>query len=372
MDIAKKFKPHTILLWKPVSSDSEALRILSMFPTANIRIIDHQRMPATPEISTGQALLQSKRTLMIGHTSSFVGTFDGQLGQSVRCCPYFKLVPLSNGCPYYCTYCYLAFVYRKFSPFIKLNINHETMLTQIKKAAAKSTGIADFNMGEMLDSLALDHITNLTTKLIPFFNNIPNANLMLLTKSSNIDNLLSIAPTKNTVISWSLSSEPAIKQYEIGTATLNQRVNAAQTCQNHGYRIRFRIDPGILHDNWQTAYSDMIKTTLATTKPENITLGMLRLIPGHKKLAINAYRNKSKPLQSQNLTTTCSDGKSRYHNTERIRFYKHIIDCIKSINKNIPISLCRETPEIWKSLNHLCTKKECNCINRQYQATTLF
>lgn len=43
------------------------------------------------------------------------------------------------------------------------------MFRQIRKTLANSHGKISFNMGEMLDSLALDHITNLTTMLIPFF-----------------------------------------------------------------------------------------------------------------------------------------------------------------------------------------------------------
>jgi spore photoproduct lyase len=103
-------------------------------------------------------------------------------------------MPVSNGCPYYCTYCYLAYVYRKFRPFIKININYDTTFEQIREAFANSNGQSSFNMGEMLDSLALDHITNLTKMLIPFFSDFSQGFLMLLTKSSNIDNLLTTKP----------------------------------------------------------------------------------------------------------------------------------------------------------------------------------
>ncbi len=178
MDIARAFRPKTILLWQKVAENPEAQRILELFPSAKVQVIKQQRKPPSPDMSPTQALLAGKRTLMIGQTSSFVGRFDGQLGSNVRCCPYYKLVPISNGCPYYCTYCYLAFVYRKYSPFIKININYDTMFRQIRKTLANSHGKISFNMGEMLDSLALDHITNLTTMLIPFFSDFSNAFLM--------------------------------------------------------------------------------------------------------------------------------------------------------------------------------------------------
>ena len=206
MDIARTFKPKTILLWRQAAEDPEARRILKLFPSAQVRLIERQRMAFSQKMSPSRALLAGKRTLMIGRTSSFVGRFDGRLGSNIRCCPYYKLVPISNGCPYLCTYCYLAFVYRNYAPLIKININYDTMFRQIRKALAGAEGKVSFNMGEMLDSLALDHITNLTTMLVPFFAGLSRGFLMLLTKSSNIDNLLTVKPNEQTVVSWSLNS----------------------------------------------------------------------------------------------------------------------------------------------------------------------
>jgi len=362
LDIARKFKPHSILLWQKVKDHPEARRILGLFPSTKIQLIEHQRLPSATTLSAGQALRKSKRILMIGETTSFVGRFDGRLGGEVQCCPYYKLVPLSNGCPYYCTYCYLAFVYRKYSPFIKLNINYETMFKQIHKAVARSRARADFNMGEMLDSLALDHVTNLTTKLVPFMKDKPNAHLMLLTKSSNIRNLLAVEPNNHIVVSWSLNPQYIIDRYEPGTASLGQRVEAAKACQQHGYRVRFRIDPGILYPDWPDSYTSMVKLALAHVEPENITIGMLRLLPGHKRLAIDAYSAKGRQLAAQELTDKASDGKMRYHRKRRVEFYNFLIDAIRSFDKSLSIGLCRETSDVWQKLRDRCDHRKCNCV----------
>ncbi len=362
MDTARTFKPKTILLWQKVAEHPEAQRILGLFPSAQIHVIEHQRRRPLPNMSRGQALLGGKRTLMIGQTSSFVGHFDGQLGSNVSCCPYYKLVPISNGCPYYCTYCYLAFVYRKYAPFIKVNINYDTMFKQIQKVSARSRSKITFNMGEMLDSLALDHITNLTTMLVPFFSSFSKAYLMLLTKSGSIDNLLAVEPNNQTVVSWSLNSQQVIETYELGTASLDERIEAAKLCQGHGYQIRFRIDPGILYPNWQAGYAGLIQKALTDTSPENITLGMLRLLPGHFRLAIEAYGNRARKLCDNNFVKGATDGKLRYTPKQRIEFYTFLIDTIRSFDKNVSISLCRETPEIWNIFKDRCEFKKCNCV----------
>lgn len=362
MDTAKKFKPKTILLWQKVSEHPEAQRIVKMFPSANVQLIKHQRKPTFLDMSPAKALLAGKRVLMIGETSSFVGRFDGQLGPNILCCPYYKLVPISNGCPYYCTYCYLAYVYRKFAPFIKININYDTMFKQIRKTLTHSQGKISFNMGEMLDSLALDHITNLTTTLVPFFSGLSRAFLMLLTKSCNIENLLAVEPNDQTVISWSLNSRYAVETFEMGTASLDERIKAAKLCQEHGYRIRFRIDPGILYSNWQAEYADLIRKTLTVTAPENITLGMLRLLPGHLHLAVQAYGNRARKLYTQNFVKGASDGKLRYPPKQCIEFYTFLIDTIRAFNHKVSISLCRETTDIWNIFKERCEPKKCNCV----------
>ncbi|MHC4706605.1 MAG: SPL family radical SAM protein [Planctomycetota bacterium] len=363
MDTAKKFKPETILLWERVAEHPEAQRILGLFPSAHVRLVKHQRSPLSSGVSQSRALLAGKRTLMIGQSSSFVGLFDGWLGSNVRCCPYHKLVPVSNGCPYYCTYCYLAFVYRKFAPFIKININYDLMFKQIRKAMrGTAAGKVSFNMGEMLDSLALEHVTNLTTMLVPFFAGFSRGFLMLLTKSANIDNLLGVEASEHTVVSWSLNSQEMIEHCETGTASLNERIEAAMKCQRHGYRIRIRIDPGVLYRNWQAGYAALIQKALTVIEPENITLGMLRLLPGHHRLAVAAYGNRAKKLCGHNFVRGASDSKLRYPPKQRIEFYASLIETIRSFDKNVSISLCRETPEVWSMFKDRCKPGQCNCV----------
>jgi len=236
------------------------------------------------------------------------------------------------------------------------------MVSQIRKTLANSNGKISFNMGEMLDSLALDHITNLTTMLVPFFSGLPRGFLMLLTKSSNIDNLLTVQPNHQTVISWSLNSQQIIETHELGTASVAERVQAAKLCQDHGYRIRFRIDPGILYPNWQAGYADLIRKTLTLIRPENITLGMLRLLPGHLRLANGAYGSRARKLRDHSFVKGASDGKLRYPPKQRVQFYTHLIDIIRSFNKDVSIGLCRETPEVSNILKNRVEFKKCSCV----------
>jgi spore photoproduct lyase len=362
MDTARSYRPHTILLWRKVAEQPEVQRLVALFPGAQVRVIDRQNNVTLPQSDGIHPVLGGKRVLMIGETASFIRSFDGRLGPSIQCRPYYKLVPLSNGCPYCCTYCYLAYIYRQYHSYIKVNINYGRMFDELRKAAARGTGSIAFNMGEMLDSLALDHITNLTTRLVPFLRDLPDAYLMLLTKSANVDHLLTMRPIDRVIVSWSLNSQRMIESYELGTAGLSERIDAAKRCQRHGYRIRFRIDPGFLYSGWQADYGAMIQEALQAVQPENITLGMLRLLPGHLPLIAQAYGNRGRTLRQHRLVEEASDGKLRYSSADRIAFYRFLIDTIRSFDNQTSVSLCRETPDVWLALRPLCHLFQCNCL----------
>lgn len=360
MDSARHYKPNIVLLWRHVADHPEAQRILSLFPNAKAEIIEKQRLSAASTHTAIQSPRPNKNVLMIGETQSFVNHFTGNLGSHVHCCPYYKLVPLSNGCPYSCSYCYLAYIYRTHSPFIKINLNTDIMFKQIRKAFTNTHHCTHFNMGEMLDSLALDHITNLTPMIIPFFEDFPYAYLMLLTKSANIQNLLTIDPHPQVVVSWSLNSQAMIDSHEHSVASLAERIQAAQTCQQHGYRIRYRIDPGIIYPDWKSGYAQLIEQALTSTQPENITLGTVRLLPGHIPFMQRTYQINS--FTKKILSEKASDGKLRYPTSQRIEFYRYLIDTIRSFDSKVSISLCRETPSIWQELKSLATPSQCNCL----------
>lgn len=357
MDSAKNFYPEIIYLWDKICDNFEAQKIISLFKDAKVQILKSQKLIYPDNLSIAGALKKSKKILMLGNTSSFVNHFDGHIGTNMRCFSYYKLIPLSNGCPYKCIYCYLAYIYRKYGAFIKINLNYSIMFKQIQKISLQPNKTC-LNFGEMLDSLALDHITQLSTNLIPFFQKFNNCYLMMLTKSSNIENLLKLKPNNQVIISWSLNPQNIIDQYEYGTASLEERINAAKLCQQQGYRIRFRIDPGILIHSWKNDYASLINTIFNHTEPENITLGTLRLFKAHISLSKKAYNFDTDLFSS--LTETGNDGKLRYKTDSRVEYYKFLIDIISSYGKNTSVGVCREDEEIHEKLN--CKSNLCNCI----------
>ena len=109
-------------------------------------------------------------------------------------------------------------------------------------------------------------------------------------------------------------------------------------------------------------YADLIRETLTAVEPENITLGMLRLLPGHHRLATSAYGNRARERCGRNFVRGASDGKLRYHPKQRIEFYRFLVDTIRSFDSEVSISLCRETREMWRIFKNHCLPGRCNCV----------
>ena len=358
MNLSLAWNPSEIAVLDKVATHPVTQRLLRCFPHANVIPVSTQRGNPFTASSLDEAAA-TKHRLFIGETASFVRELDGNLGEGLLCFPYRKLVPFSNGCPFRCAYCYLMLNYRNRQPYIKINVNWNRMLEELERDLFVENKPTGYNMGEMMDSLALADATGILRELVPYFAQSHMGRLMLLSKSDCVDSLLGLEHANHTVVSWSLNPQPVIERYEAGAASLEARLKAAHRVASEGYPIRFRIDPGILIPDWRKHYADLVDVIFNHgLQPENITLGMLRLLPGHYAVTRKAYGIDLHDAGV--LEGVHGDGKLRYPAAERVAFYQHIIDCVRTRSPQTPVSLCRETREVMNALRpHLSPR--CNC-----------
>ena len=119
--------------------------------------------------------------------------------------------------------------------------------------------LCTFNLGEHTDSLALDHLTRMTSDFIPFVTTIPNSQLELRTKSANVQNLQNLDHQGRTIVGFTLSPQLVIDGSEGENAvSIEDRIEAVRQCQEWGYPVSLKIDPIIPFDGWQEAYTDLI------------------------------------------------------------------------------------------------------------------
>lgn len=261
------------------------------------------------------------------------------------CCNYYVL-NIQTNCNYDCQYCILQGYIN--NPRLNIYTNIDTALKEVEELLnTHPSNFYRIGTGELTDSLSLDHLTNTSSILIPFFMRQKNALLELKTKSKNIKNLLKFQPNGNIVVSWSLNPQKIIDEYETKTASLLERLESARQCSKSGYKIGFHLDPVILYPDWEDGYKNLIEQIFRYVEPKAIvwiSIAGFRYTPRLKNIIQNRFPKTRLFLEE---FVRCRDGKYRYIRPIRVMVYKKIINWIKNYSNDIPIYFCMESPTVW-------------------------
>ena len=255
----------------------------------------------------------------------------------------YHVVNLGSGCAFDCTYCYLQDYIN--SPGIVLPANIEDYLEQFKQYKQNIR----VGSGEITDSLVFDHITEYSIPIVNFFRGKDGSSFEFKTKSNNIGNLLKVEATENVVVSWSMNPPEIIEKIEHYTATLEERLEAAEKCVRHGYRVAFHFDPMIYYPGWEKGYQTLVKTVFSRIPKEKIawlSLGTLRMTPALKKVIENRFWET--PILDEEFMRGY-DGKLRYGFDIRTRMYTAMKTWIHSHAPDIYIYLCMEEKDACSS-----------------------
>lgn len=169
------------------------------------------------------------------------------------------LVPYtSSGCIAMCMYCYLVCNFNKCS-YLRLFVNREEMLEKIIKVANKEDKKLTFEIGSNSDLILENTITNNLVWTIENFRKSPKGMLTFPTKFDMVDPILPLKHDGKVIVRMSVNPSEIIKQIEIGTSPLKNRVIAINKLKHAGYKIGILIAPVIFVDEWMRLYEDLIK-----------------------------------------------------------------------------------------------------------------
>ncbi len=342
-----KYQPKKIFIEKEVVNSSVTKQIINKLPDVIVEYIDDYRSIAIEGSTTDDIFKKSKECLAIARKKGgFVKQFrcrEGIVGNT----EYF--ITHGNNCNLDCEYCFLQSYFDNAVPTVF--INHDEILTAIKDVLlAAGDKKTVFHAGELCDALAFDDLTGLSCRLIPLFSEYPDSRLELRTKTTTIENLLTIPGTNNIVISWTFSPQLIIDAYEHKTPSLEERVRAAEAVQRAGYNVGICLDPIILCEDWLNNYKTMIEMLfdrLDITKIRFVSLGGFRYLPSLVRVIRD--RNSKTNLLSGEFVP-CIDGKYRYFRPIRVEVYREIGKAIREITRDVKMSLCMETPEVWNGV----------------------
>jgi len=297
------------------------------------------------ELSAGE-FDRSKRHLFI---TKFAGEFFKRCPGSkpgLLCCNYFVL-NWGQQCDMNCSYCYLQSFIN--SPVMTLYSNLDQAFEELR-ALAKTMGKQKLRVGtgETVDSLSLDPLTGFAHDIIELFREFPNWTVELKTKSSYVDQFLDVDHAGNAVVSWSLNPQPVIDSEEHGTASLDERLSAAERCLARGFPVGFHLDPVIWHPDWEKNYDTLVDEICRRFKPSQIpfmSIGALRFQPEQRHLMRERFGMKSMVTSAE--MSPSSDGKLRYPVKLRTQMFERIRGRFMANDPAWKIFLCMETPETW-------------------------
>ena len=275
-------------------------------------------------------------------------------------CPHFLEFKWALGCPFDCAWCYLKGSLRYYSrKYSRKNMLTRKSPDRIKEHLmqlfrAPSNVREVLNAGEVADSLADENSSEPFTRLvIPLFEKQDRYKLMLLTKSSKVDNLLEISPHNQVIVSFSLNSDPVAKKWEIAPAVAD-RLKAAKRVLEAGYVVRIRIDPIVPYpDDWKVHYRTLVDSIFTNVYPDRITIGSLRGLQS----TINEATDKS---WVEYLKEPSRWGR-RISSGLRRETFQVVKDYIEDEYSYGKIALCKEPVEMWQSLNMNWKDCRCNC-----------
>lgn len=336
----RAFVPDEVWIERSEVETSLAKTLAARLDPGIIHVLENGTTVDTDTFSAGK-----RRLVLQRHRGSFLRHCPAGTAGLV-CCNYL-VVNLASNCPFDCSYCFLQ-EYLANNPTMKAFTNVDDALREID-AVLRAHPDRSFRIGtgELADSLALDPLTALSRRLVPFFSERPNALLELKTKTDCIDELLGLDPKGRVVVSWSVNAPRIIETEEHGTATLEERLTAAHRVQEAGYRVGFHFDPLIELEGWEEGYAEAVDRILEAVEPRAIawiSLGSLRLTPSLRQ-SIRSRRPDSMILGSE--LVPCTDGKARVWRGLRTRMYRHLVERLARVSGDVPVYLCMEPPAMW-------------------------
>ncbi|MCK4235814.1 MAG: hypothetical protein KAX38_01765, partial [Candidatus Krumholzibacteria bacterium] len=275
-------------------------------------------------------------------------------------------------CPYSCTYCYLLsyLEHRRIVVFT----NTEKLKKNIEETLSDNPPLR-LTTGELGDSLALDHLTETTSELLPLFGGTETL-FELRTKSTRVEHLLEsilnastrpgehgsstprkeaekcgVSPMKdNLVITWTLGPDRAIRNEEPGTPTFDERLEAMSLVSGAGIKVGIRFDPIIPFYADLAQYKRLVEGIAEAVDAKSIhrfELGCLRFPAG---LWDHIRKNNPRSALLRGEYIKDREGKMRLYRPKRVKLYRDIYRSILSRFRDVPVELSMESRTVWEDV----------------------
>lgn len=188
-------------------------------------------------------------------------------------------IPLATGCMGHCHYCYLQTTLGS-KPYIRTYVNLDEIFAQAQKYMdERAPEITRFEASCTSDIVGIDHLTHSLKRTIEFIGQTEHGRLRFTTKYHHVDHLLDANHNGKTRFRFSVNSKWVIKNFEMATSSLEDRLTAAKKVVEAGYPLGFVVAPLYLHDDWQGGYKELFEIMSDTIPADyfsNITFELIQ------------------------------------------------------------------------------------------------
>jgi spore photoproduct lyase len=224
---------------------------------------------------------------------------------------------IAQGCPAHCQYCYLAGSLSG-PPITRAYANLPEILEGLKpyagkgevtsKSQSRAAEGTTFEASCYTDPLGIEHLTGGLEAAIRFFAewDAP-VQLRWTTKFDAVEGLAKLTHRGRTRVRFSINAAAIARDFEGGTATVEQRLTGLRTMALAGYPVGLTIAPIMPVPNWQQAYRNLLAAAARAVEgidPLDMTAELIthRFTPGSKEVLLQWYPRTTLDLQEDART----------------------------------------------------------------------
>ncbi len=261
--------------------------------------------------------------------------------ERTRCCNLMTLDAVQQ-CGFDCSYCSIQSFYHgneiafdpEFASKLKqLKLNHEQLY--------------HIGTGQSSDSLMWGNRQGILEALCEFAEQNPNVLLELKTKSRNIGWLLDNPVPNNIICTWSMNTQEIIEHEEHLTASLSQRLDAAEALANKGVLVGFHFHPIVHYSDWEADYTELAHTLVQRFHPDQVVMVSLGTLT-YTRSVMKTIRNRKLTSKILQMPLEECAGKLSYPMHLKLNLFSVVYDALKSWHERVFFYLCMEPHALWK------------------------
>jgi spore photoproduct lyase len=263
--------------------------------------------------------------------------------EKTRCCNLWTL-DMVESCGFDCSYCSIQSFYNQDTITFNTRIKEKLLSLPIDPGEIYHIGT-----GQSSDSLMWGNRGGVLDALIAFAEAHPNVILELKTKSDNVAYLLERDYPPNIIVTWSLNPQKIIDAEERLTASLSQRLDAAQKLHDKGRLVGFHFHPMIHYEGWEEEYGAIFEELLSRFDPARVamvSLGTLTFI----KPVIRQLRRRAMKSKILQMPLADAAGKLSYPEPIKTKLFRYAYQSLEPWHGKVFFYLCMEPHHLWREV----------------------